>query len=247
MKRAVILLFVISILLAIATLPISATSDTAGLYSTVVDRDGNLTSGEEKQILESLRSAEIATDAIFVVAIYDIWGGIPSGESIVGKLGLDIYTDSIVLLVIENGGYSTNYYEMFTWGAANDLISDSAVNEILDHPDVYSNIKGGRFTLGALAFTDETVRAVKSFRRGVLLGIIAFSLLAGAISVVIVIISYKRKLKAPIYPLSDYADYKLGNCSDTFLGKSVTRVKIESSSGGSGGGRSSSGGSRGRR
>lgn len=259
MRKLSVFLVVLATLLSVLIIPVSASSDVSALHSGVIDRDDNLTADEEAKITDKLRSAEIETDIIFLIGIYDISEGIPTDKRVVSDFGLDTERDDIVLLIIEVGnkgtlgntvipGYSNNYYEMFTWGVANTVVTDGSVDSVLDSSDVHDNIKGGEFYSGIMSFTDLTVGCIKSYRRGVIILIIALAVLAAAGSVGGVLYTYKRKLKAPIYPLSDYATLKLNEHTDIFLGKTVTRTRISSSSGGSGG-RSGGGGggSRGRR
>ena len=257
MKRLAILAIVLFVVLSILVMPVAASSDTGNFQSRVIDSDDNLTAAEEAKIADKLRWAESETDIIFIIAVYDISEGIPSGESVVSDCALDINSDDIVLLIIESGGdgdisdffipgYNKHYYEMFTWGVANTVIGDDSVDAILDYAEVYDNIKGGRFANGIIAFTEQTAGFIKSYRRGLIFGIIIFSLVAAAAAIGFVLYTYKKKLKSPIYPTSEYAEMNLTAHSDLFLGKSVTRTKINTSSGG--GGRSGGGGgSRGRR
>ena len=257
MKKAALFIMILSLVISILVLPAAASSDGGDLQSRVIDRDGNLTSAEESSITEKLIWAEEETDIIFLIAVYDISSGIPSGESVVADCGLDTSTDDIVLLIIEAGsddgfgdslfpGFSKHYYEMFTWGVANTVVTDNSVDSILDFSDVYDNIKGGDFYEGIIAFTEQTVGCIRSYRRGLVFGIIFFSLAAAAVAVGIVLYTYKKKLKSPIYPTSEYAELKLTSHTDLFLGKTVTRTKINTSSG-SGGRSGGGGGSRGRR
>lgn len=58
-------------------------------------------------------------------------------------------------------------------------------------------------------------------------GIIA--VVATAITLVLVIRRYKNKLKAPIYPIEQYASLNLTGRSDDFLHSNVTRVRVSSS------------------
>ncbi len=57
-------------------------------------------------------------------------------------------------------------------------------------------------------------------------GVIA--LVAAAVAAVIVVVRYKRRLKAPIYPIEKYASLSLTGGYDNYLGSSVTRVRVES-------------------
>lgn len=244
MKKLGVLLIAMIVMLSIFVLPVSA-EDGVDTRSLIVDEYDHLTASEETEIIDKLRIAEEETDIIFIVAIYDVKFIIPSGVSVVEECGFDINLDNIVLLIIESGDY-VNYYEMFTWGVADTVVTDSAVDSILDDNGVHKNLKGGDFAPGILAFIDKTVDSIKSYRTGLIIGIIVFALVAAGVSVGSVIYVYKKKLKSPSYPVSDYADLNLTEHTDIFLGKTVTRTKISSSS--SGGGRSGGGGgSRGRR
>ncbi len=257
MKKLAILAIVLSVILSIFVMPTAASTDTGNPQSRVIDRDDNLTATEEAKIADKLRWAESETDIIFIIAVYDISEGIPSGVSVVNSCGLNTGSDDIVLLIIEAGsddsfgdslfpGFSKNYYEMFTWGIADTVVTDNSVDSILDFSEVYDNIKGGDFYDGIIAFTEQTVGCIKSYRTGLIFGIIIFSLVAAAAAMGIVLYTYKKKLKSPIYPTSEYAELNLTAHSDLFLGKTVTRTKINTSSG-SGGRSGGGGGSRGRR
>lgn len=59
---------------------------------------------------------------------------------------------------------------------------------------------------------------------------IAFGGLTAALPTVLIARSYKKGLHAPIYPLEKYASLNLTGRSDTFIGKTVTRVRINNSS-----------------
>lgn len=258
MKKIIFAILTITLLLSIFVLPASADEGGEIYSSTLIDRDDNLMAAEEQRIREKLNWAEAETGITFIIALYNIPEGIPTGESVIADLGMDTNSDDIVLLIIEVGnkgpgtgfmqGYSSNYYEMFTWGVANTVITDDSVDAILDHSDVYDNIKGARFFDGAVAFIEQSVRRIKSFRRGVIFVIVLAILASAGAAVGAVIFTYKKKLKSPIYPLSNYADLKLTENTDVFLGKTVTRTRISSSSSSGSGGRSGGGGgSRGRR
>lgn len=44
----------------------------------------------------------------------------------------------------------------------------------------------------------------------------------------IVFLSYKKKNRAPSYPLSDFTDLELTYRSDIFIGSHVTRIRVQS-------------------
>lgn len=64
----------------------------------------------------------------------------------------------------------------------------------------------------------------------VLLISIIGAIIAVAITVTIIVMRYKKKLKAPIYPLEKYASLDLSHRNDRFIGRTVTRVRISNSS-----------------
>ena len=165
-------------------------------------------------------------------------------------------SDSVILLVEYDDYEDVYYYELFTYGDAYYDITDREANLILDDPDVYNNIKSGNIRAGALrAFelADTAVHGDLRAENWLLKTILTSLVLAVVISAIvcgIIIYKYKKKLKSPIYPLDRYARLDLipANSRDIFLHKTLTRVRINTSSGSGGsGGRSGGGGSRGRR
>ena len=52
------------------------------------------------------------------------------------------------------------------------------------------------------------------------------SLVAALVACLIVIFRYKKKLKAPIYPVDKYARLVLSDSRDNYIGTTVTRVRI---------------------
>ncbi len=58
---------------------------------------------------------------------------------------------------------------------------------------------------------------------------IIIGLAAAGITVGIIVAKYKKKLKAPIYPIDRYASLSLTAHSDEFLSSNVTRVRVSSS------------------
>ena len=160
--------------------------------------------------------------------------------------------DAIYLVICENdtGFGDKYYYDIYTYGSAHGRLSDSDIDYILDHSSVYNNIKAGRIYEGISGFITvctDTLGTVSQNNAKVILIALAVSLIIGAVAVAIVVYTYKRKLKSPSYPLSKYAALNLTYHSDTFIGKNVTRVKIQNSSGGSGGRGGGGGGHRGGR
>ena len=156
---------------------------------------------------------------------------------------------AIVLLVrTYQGKY---YYDMYTFGKANDIFSDADVDAVLDAPDVYNNIKSGEVYAGFRAFSNhchsfvgEYYDAIENRRQGaplaaLLIGAI-LGAIAGGITVLCVFLYYRKKRHGESYPLDRYARLSLTESSDIFIGSYVTRVRVQSSS--SSGGRSGGGG-----
>lgn len=54
------------------------------------------------------------------------------------------------------------------------------------------------------------------------------SVVATIVACTIIITRYKKKLKAPIYPVDKYAALSLAGARDDFLGSTVTRVRVAS-------------------
>lgn len=167
------------------------------------------------------------------------------------ELGFD-YGENLIVLEINYYHYTnTYYYYLDTFGDAYNKISDSEVDRILDDRGVYENIKGGRFADGVEAFAKLTSKAYLGKLQEPLLNTVLVSfiiaLIIGGVTVGCVVYRYKRKLKAPMYPLDRYARLNLSGdeCSDIFIGSTVSKVRINTSSGRSGGGsRGRSGGGR---
>ena len=148
----------------------------------------------------------------------------------------DIDSNAVILILACN---SADNYDMYTYGKCDRLISNTEVNEILDHPEVYDNIK----------YYDEYLTAVLEFIRlssvasepqiaaaitvGVIIG------LAVSISVfVCVLISYNKKQRSEKYPLDRYARLDIKVARDDYMGSFVTKRVISTGSSRGGGGRS---------
>ena len=217
----------------------------------VYDEDGF--ASEDIDYIESvLLAAEEECGVPIRVYMYDAVGDdLYSHSYMLSHFGMDT-DDDVVLLVITKESTSSYlspyFYELITYGDGYRYISDSAADRILDDDGVYS-IKNRRFADGIAAFADITSREILGGReaaqhRAVFVPI-SLALVAGAVCAIIIVYRYKRKLKSPIYPLSNYARMNLTYSRDDFVTSHVSRVRINTSSGGSGGG--SRGGSRGKR
>ncbi|MBQ8356943.1 MAG: hypothetical protein IJX39_03945 [Clostridia bacterium] len=166
--------------------------------------------------------------------------------------------ENAVVLVIDRQN-DTYYYEMFTYNWADDALSDSEVDDILDDPEVYEYIKGGYLYAGWERFCTlveselqaqaqlEREREARKPLMSVIVGLVV-AVLAGGGTALGVFLYYRRKQHGETYPLDRYARMHLTESHDRFVGSFVTRVRVQSNNGGSGGGgRGPSGGSRGRR
>lgn len=237
---------VITFIIALSSIFIglSVTVSAAGLM--LVDDAGLLSVSEENEILREMSDAEARIGSDIYLYTHDgiIYGG---GEAyILRRLDLDYDDDAIVLSVYESSG--TYYYELYTYGNAAD-ISDSAVDRILDNRDVYDNIKAGNISEGLSAFVRALPEEIEKDEKSNLVGVIVVSVIialaSGGATVGIIIYKYKKKLKSPIYPLSKFANMDLDYSSDNFIGSTVTRVRVNNSSGSRGS--SGGGGFRGKR
>jgi hypothetical protein len=59
---------------------------------------------------------------------------------------------------------------------------------------------------------------------------VIFAVVVTAIVVILILRKYKKKLKSPIYPVDKYACLSLARVEDRFLDRTVTRVRVSSSS-----------------
>ena len=150
--------------------------------------------------------------------------------------------DDFVLLMVHTNGYGW-YYDMHIYGKYVNRISEAEMNDVLDHPDVYDNIKNGYLYSGISAWLTETakVAGVNVWRR---LGISA-AIGAGVALLVSVgiVIRYAMKQKSTQYPLNRFAKMQQGPASDRFITKTVTSRTV---SNGNSGGKSGGGGGGGR-
>lgn len=163
-------------------------------------------------------------------------------------------SDDLIIFLVEYDTFSEiYYYELFTYGNPSVNITDGEVNRILDDPTVYNSIKGGnvyeglRSVIPLIKSADEGKLRADGYVGRVILISAIIGICTAAIVSGVIIYKYKKKLKAPIYPIEKYAKMELDTafCYDRFLYKNVTRVRVNNSSGGRG--RVGGGGSRGRR
>ncbi len=157
-------------------------------------------------------------------------------------------TDAVLLIVTYDHSDGIYYYDLYTYGKANQRLTNTEVDYILDHDSVYDNLKGGRLAAGAEAFFDLSAKGYTG-RVGVSMAIIiavcaVISLIIALIVCGSVVSAYRRKHPSVEYPLDRYATLNLTSHEDRFLHKSVTRVHVprNNGSGGRGGGSRHGGG-----
>lgn len=142
--------------------------------------------------------------------------------------------DCIVLIITDNGN---NNYNIYPYGKCYSKISDSEYNGILDDPRVYSNIKSGNYSEGAIRCIELCEIACRPNVRGYVIGAIITVILITGIFVGYTVYSYKRKMRSEKYPLDRFARLQLNLSRDDFITKFVTVHVIKTnSSGGSRGG-----------
>ncbi|MCQ2413867.1 MAG: hypothetical protein MJ082_03605 [Clostridia bacterium] len=217
----------------------------------VVDKTSALSVSEKASMADDLEtlSAKTGADCYFyysTVHVDDIYY-----DDLCRELNVQVDDTAIILAVSRVAGVYN--YRLFTNGKANKKITggdySGEVAKILDNPGVYDNIKSGNLTAGVSAFCEVTAEAYEkdgTIVAKTIIGIIV-GLLVSGITTAVIASSYRRKLKAPIYPLSKYANLDLTVKSDRFIGSHVTRTRVSSGSSGSRGSSSRGGGSRGSR
>ena len=218
--------------------------------SHVWNGDGLITADEESELEALLADAGERSGIAHYAILYTADYSTISEREMASRLGIDLGSDNAVILAVWQSGVSY-YYELFTYGEAYGLISDSDAVDILDSKDVHL-IKSGRLADGLRGYTNVSSAILvrnRTVRWVIVIAVAAvLAALAGAGAIFGVYYLYKRKLKSPIYPLSKYARMQLTHANDVFLGSNVTRVRVSSSgSSGRGGGGGSRGGSRGSR
>ena len=203
----------------------------------------------ERQIYDMFSKLDFSQDEALEKKAEGLFGQVPMYVVIVeghdnpdymARFGLT-REDDFVLLVVHTNGYGWNYH-MYIYGKYYQRISESEMNAVLDHPDVYDNLKNGYLYDGISAWLTQTalVAGVNVWRR---LGISA-AIGAGValVACLIVVGSYAKKQKSTNYPLDRFAKMHLSHSSDRFITKTVTSRTV---SNGSSGGKSGAG-SRGR-
>ena len=158
-------------------------------------------------------------------------------------------SDNVVLLVINTYDVTELCYDIYTYGDAMYKISDTEIDRIVYHKEIYDNLKANRAYEGSVAYFKYAAKAYNGHLPAPFSRIISVSLIIGTavafMSCLFVFIAYKTKQKSTKYPLDRYASLSLTEQHDVFIGKNVTRTRVQSSSGGgsrSGGGSGRGGG-----
>lgn len=155
--------------------------------------------------------------------------------------------DNLLLLIVKREK-SSYYYDLYLYGVAETQITKGEVDTVLDTPEVFSNLKSGRTAEGLHAFLQVTeAEGTDDDRRlnpylATLVWAFPLSLVIALAACIGVKIRYSMKLKSVDYPLDRYARLELTEHDDQFVGRTVTRRTIQSSSGGSSGGSRGGGG-----
>lgn len=62
-----------------------------------------------------------------------------------------------------------------------------------------------------------------------ILAALAIGFACALVTCIVIVIKYKTKLKAPIYPIDKYCGLELIDRRDDYIGSTVTRVRVSSS------------------
>lgn len=207
-------------------------------------------SAESRPAPATLEAASASANADVIVYFYTYRSSYLWGEDYLREHGRSQKENILLLIVCDDGGVYR--YDLYTYGRVARDMSDDTVNAILDDPDVYRLLKAGDIEEGTAAFASAVMRyytpatPADFFLRAIPIALIIGASVALIVCVVIYIL-YRRKVRSPIYPLTDFTKLDLTKSEDVFLGSSVVRHRVSSSSSGGGGGRSSSGGGGGHR
>ncbi len=247
-SKLIACLLAVLALTALLCLPVAA-----GEVGRVYDPADLLTGGEESSLQAQLGDLSDTYDVELFMATYTAKGYYDDfiGDEYCSQIRNLRGMDAVLLIITYDLSDGRYYYDMYTYGRANSAISQKEVDYILDHDDVYPNIKGGNPAVGAEAFFELSAQAFEG-RVGVSWAVII--VVSALISLVIALIvcggvvaAYKMKKKSVDYPLDRYAKLELSKNRDTFVREYTTRTYSPKSSGGGGGGGSRHGGGGGHR
>lgn len=165
----------------------------------------------------------------------DYWGDNFVDDYLNGNAG-----DCVVLIITDN---KNRNYNLYTYGSCDRRISDSEVNEILDAPLVYDNIKGAsNYSVAITEFIELCSDACQA-RIGLAVVIAVLSGMAvSAVTGWSIVYTYKKKSRTDKYPLNRFADLELTQSNDIFMGSFVTRLVINQGGRSGGGSRGGGGG-----
>lgn len=237
------------LLLALLLPTLSASAQAAG-NAKVFDREGMLTDAERLSLENGYGERRHGTSLYLVTSSRRL------EISEVKQICSIQKGESAAVLVVDRLD-ATYYYEMFTFGHVDGVLSNRACDAILDDDMLHSAIKGGRIYDGAARFFTLTAARIERdwYNPGERFGGVGVSIAVGIVIALLagggaafgVYLHYRKKRHGESYPLDRYAHLNLTYHEDRFVGSSVTRVRVQSSS--SSGGRSGGGGgrSRGRR
>lgn len=249
MKKSILMLAVLLLLPAVLlTIPAAAEDQRV-----IFDNGGFLNTDTEEELTAlALEKAE-ETGCDFYVVTHkmrhdddEYWG-----EDFLEDEGLSENADIIILIITLDDG--TYYYDLYLYGDAWDKVPKRERNYLLDHDEVYDNLKGGRLKAGIIAFLNVGAElyegenaGYEAYEKSFRVKLLIFSLIIAAVLAFVacfgVYKSYTAKKKSVDYPLEHFAKMDLKDKEDIFAGSFVTRRVIQTSSGGGGGGRGGGGG-----
>ena len=242
--RKLTFLLTLLLLLICLCLPLSAAEE--GSATLQVYDNADFFTDEQEARLEQIPCTHDV--AYFVVTS----GSKMSDYQVANRCGIGSEPPAIVLVIDRTD--DTYYYEMFVFNRADKMFFESESEAILDDPTLYNAIKrAGDLELGCTRFFELCTNEVNEwhFSRPLWILLIAaiVALLAGGFTVLGVFLHYRKKRHGESYPLGQYTNLQLTESRDVFTGSHITRVRVQSNSGGGGrsGGGGFSGGSRGRR
>ena len=242
--------FILGVFLMLGMLILPCAATPARAPETVVyDRADLLTEGHDHALSNAVRDGwESMDECGFFVATHKMersYDPYYTGEDFLDDRGWS-YRQNLVILIItlDDGVY---YYDMYYYGKASRVIHDEEVDYILDHEDVYGNIKSGKLVEGASAFMSLAAQAYEGRIAGASYAVIItvsliIALISGVIACAGVKASYSTKKKSVDYPLDRFAKLQLTSQNDVFVGSFVTKRIIETNSGGGHGGGGRGGG-----
>ncbi len=258
MKKTLLICMLFLLLALACFLPVGAAEATAPTEIVVFDLLDALTPEEEESL-----SPDPTIDAhgveFYLITMQTAFSDDRIDEwDLYDMCGFESYDppNAVILVVRKAGTGEEFYYDMYTYGDAYDIFSDRIVDRVLDADAVYGNLKAGKIKDGATAFfhlcateVNEHYEdlAAKERRAPLVVVLIAVvtGVIAAGISILAVVLSYRKKQHGETYPLDRYARLNLTHREDRFVGSFVTRVRVQSSSGGSHGGSRDGGGGRG--